>query len=81
MQRIRRPPIRNKINMADPVQVRAWSRRLHTSADALQAIVEKVGDSVADVTKEVELQRLSHQRRPVSPISSKPADAELPPSV
>ena len=79
MQHIRRPPVRNKINMADPIQVRAWSRRLRISADTLQTLVEKVGDSVAAVTKEVELQRLARRPRPVSPkhsIPREPAVAE-----
>ena len=55
MQRIKHPPIRNKIDAADPAQVRAWTRRLRVPADELKAIVEKVGNSVAAVTKEVEL--------------------------
>jgi hypothetical protein len=70
MQRIKHPPIRNKINMADPAQLRAWTRRLRVSANELKAIVEKAGNSVAAVTKEVELQRLSHQPCPVPPIVS-----------
>jgi hypothetical protein len=45
------PPIRNKIKLADPAQVRAWTRRLKLSADELKTIVDKVGDSVAAVTK------------------------------
>jgi hypothetical protein len=57
MPRIRRPPIRNKIDPADPAQIRAWTRRLGVSADALQAVVDRMGNSIAAVTKEVELQR------------------------
>jgi hypothetical protein len=57
MQRIKHPPVRNKIDLAEPIQVRAWTRRLDISADALKAVVEKVGNSVAAVTKEVGLQR------------------------
>jgi hypothetical protein len=70
MQRIKHPPIRNKINMADPAQLRAWTRRLRVPANELKAIVEKTGNSVAAVTKEVELQRLSRQPCPVPPIAS-----------
>ena len=81
MQRIKRPPIRNKIDLADPGQVRAWTRRLGISADALKAIVDKVGNSVAAVTKEVELQRINHQPCPVPPISREPAEGKLPASV
>jgi hypothetical protein len=69
MQRIKHPPIRNKINLAEPAQVRAWTRRLDISADALKALVDKVGNSVAAVAKEVELQRASH-RAPPAPIQS-----------
>jgi hypothetical protein len=70
MQRIKRPPIRNKIDLADPAQARAWSRRLRVSADELKAIVGKAGNSVAAVTKEVDLQRLSRQPTAVPPIVS-----------
>jgi len=68
MQRIKHPPIRNKINVADPAQLRAWTRRLHVSAEELKVIVEKTGNAVAAVTKEVELQRLSRQPSAVPPI-------------
>jgi transposase-like protein len=70
MQRIKHPPIRNKIDVADPAQLRAWTRRLRVPADELKAIVEKVCNSVAAVNKEVELQRLSRQPRLVPPIAS-----------
>ena len=77
MQRIKHPTLRNKIDLADATQSRAWTRRLHVSADELKAIVEKVGNSVAAVTKEVELQRLSHQPCPVPPIVSQiPSERE-----
>jgi Protein of unknown function (DUF3606) len=68
MQRIRRPPIRNKINPSDPAQVRALTRRLGVSADALHAVVNRMGNSVATVTKEVELQRAARQTPPLPPI-------------
>ena len=84
MHRIKHPPIRNKINLADPAQLRAWTRRLGISADALKAVVDKVGNSVAAVSKEVELQRASQHASPhhASPASVKspPAEGELPPA-
>jgi hypothetical protein len=43
MQRVKHPPIRNKIDLAEPIQVRAWTRRLDISPDALKAVVEKGG--------------------------------------
>ena len=76
MQRSKHPPIRNKIDMADPAQVRAWNRRLGISADSLKAVVDKVGNSVAAVTKEVELQR----RVPIPPVQSSPAEGEPAPA-
>ena len=57
MQRVKHPPVRNKINLKDPVQVRVWTRRLGVGADALKAAVDKVGNSIAAVTKEVEMQQ------------------------
>ena len=77
MQRIKHPPIRNKIDLADPIQLRAWTRRLDISADALKAVVDKVGNSVAAVTKEVELQRTTRKASPAS-VQSQPADGDLP---
>jgi hypothetical protein len=71
MQRARHPPIRNKIDLTESTQLRAWSRRLDMSPDALRAVVDKVGNSVAAVTKEVELQRVSHQASP-APIQDPP---------
>ena len=73
MHRIKHPPIRNKIDLEDPTQLRAWTRRLDVSADSLKAVVNKVGNSVAVVTKEVGLQRASHHALPATP-----AESELP---
>jgi Protein of unknown function (DUF3606) len=77
MRRIKHPPIRNKIDLADPAQLRAWTRRLGISAESLKAVVDKVGNSVAAVTKEVELQRASHRASPET-VQSPPAEGELP---
>jgi hypothetical protein len=83
MHRVKRPPLRNKINLAEPGQARAWTRRLGVSADILKAVVEKVGNSVAAVTKEVELQRAANQTSPQSAPAPAmpPAEGELPASV
>jgi hypothetical protein len=77
MQRIKHPPLRNKINLAEPTEVRAWTRRLGISADALKAVVDKVGNSVADVTKEIDLKRASHGPSQAA-IQTPPAEDELP---
>jgi hypothetical protein len=72
MQRTKHPPIRNKIDFGDPSQVRALSRRLRVPAEELKAIVEKVGNSVAAVTKEVELRR-APQPSVAPPVAVSPA--------
>jgi hypothetical protein len=77
MQRVKHPPIRNKIDMAEPIQVRAWTRRLDISPDALKALVEKVGNSVAAVTKEIEMPRTA-PKDSAAPGRSQPSDGELP---
>jgi hypothetical protein len=78
MYRVKHPPPRNKINTAEPTEVRAWIRRLGISADVLKAVVGKVGNSAAAVTKEVELQQTSRQASP-APIQRPSADeGELP---
>jgi hypothetical protein len=76
MHRTKHPPVRNKINLADPAQLRAWTRRLGISIDALKAVVDKVGNSVAAVTKE-ELQRASHHAAPAT-VQRPSAECELP---
>jgi hypothetical protein len=58
------------------IQLRC-GRGLGSSADGLKAVVEKVGNSIAVVTKEVELQRATHLTS-AEPIPS-PA-GELPPA-
>ena len=50
-------PARNLIDLADTKQVRTLTKRLKISEDELRQIVEKSGNSIAAVTKEVELQR------------------------
>lgn len=65
MQHVKHPPVRNKIDLKDPAQVRVWTRRLGVTADALKAAVDKAGNSIAAVTKEVEMQ----QREAVPPVA------------
>jgi hypothetical protein len=78
MQRVKHPPVRNKINLADPAQVRAWTRRLGVSVEVLKAVVDRVGNSIAAVAKEVELQRVVHPASPLRPSQNPPAEGELP---
>jgi Protein of unknown function (DUF3606) len=49
--------IRNKIDLADPSQIRILRRRLGISDDDLQRVVERVGNSIAAVCKEIESQK------------------------
>jgi len=66
MRRAKPPPIRNKIDLADPAQIRAWTRRLGM-ADDLQRVAGKVGNSIAAVSKEIDL-RKAPAPRPSSPV-------------
>jgi hypothetical protein len=77
MQRVKHPPVRNKINLAEPIHVRAWTRRLDISPDALKAVVDKAGNSVTAVTKEIELQRTA-PKDSAAPGQSQPSGGELP---
>jgi Protein of unknown function (DUF3606) len=81
MQRVKHPPVRNKINMADPSQVRAWTRRLDVSVEALKAVVDRVGNSITAVAKEVELQQATRPASPQRPNDNPPPEGELPASV
>ena len=57
MRHIKPPSIRNKIDFSDAKQLRVMKKRLGVSDDDLRRIVEKVGNSIATVSKEVELER------------------------
>jgi len=46
-------PDRSKIDMQNSTQVRAWSRKLKVSPAELQKIVETVGNSAAEVKREL----------------------------
>jgi hypothetical protein len=67
MRHAKPQPVRNKI---DPCQIRSLKRRLGISADDLQRAAEKVGNSIAAVSKE--LQRSAPLTEAV------PAQIELP---
>jgi Protein of unknown function (DUF3606) len=64
--------IRNKIDLADPSQIRILRRRLGISADDLQRVVAKVGNSIAAVCKEIEPQK------PIPVIKPMPVQIEAP---
>jgi hypothetical protein len=50
-------PERNKLDLADARQVRFLTKRLGVSGDDLRRLVEKVGNSIAAITKEAELEK------------------------
>lgn len=56
MRHAKPQPLRNKLDLADPRQVRILKRRLGISADDLRRVVEKVGNSIVAVCKEIEAQ-------------------------
>jgi hypothetical protein len=62
LRTIKRIAVRNKIDMADPAHVRAWTRRLKLSRSELQLIIDKAGDSVSAVMKEIEVQKGAAKR-------------------
>ena len=76
MRRAKPQPIRNKIDLADPAQIRAWTRRLGITADDLRRVAGKVGNSIAAVSKEIDLRKAAVPRTSL-PVQIHPAP--LPP--
>jgi hypothetical protein len=64
MRKQRPQPIRNKLNLTDPRQVRLVKKRLGLSDTELTEIVDKIGNSLSAISKEVELQRADHLSEP-----------------
>ena len=44
---------RSKINMSEDYEVRYWAKELGITRDELQKVIDKVGDSIAAVRKEL----------------------------
>jgi hypothetical protein len=55
----KRQPVRNLIDLANAQQVRTLTKRLGISEDDLRRIIERSGNSIAAISKEVDLERLS----------------------
>ena len=55
MLRSKSPPDRSKIELQHPAEVKYWSKHLGITADELQRVIEKVGNSAATVRKELQL--------------------------
>jgi hypothetical protein len=52
-------PLRNQIDLGDAKQIRVFTKRLKISEVDLRRIAEKAGNSIAAITKEVDIERLS----------------------
>ena len=72
MRRAKPLPARNKIDLADPAQIRVWTRRLGITADDLRRVVGKVGNSIAGVSKEIRLRKAAPGTPPL-PAQIEPA--------
>jgi len=64
MQSEKAPAIRNKVDLLDAGQVRLFKKRLGISEEDLRRIVEKVGDSIATISKEVEFEKIAKAKSP-----------------
>ena len=64
MQSEKAPAIRNKVDLLDAGQVRLFKKRLGISEEDLRRIVEKVGDSIATISKEVEFEKTAKAKSP-----------------
>ncbi len=70
MRRSKPHPIRNKLDLSDPTQVRLVRKRLKLSDAELTAIVGRIGNSLSAISKEAALQRATEL----------PVPAEVPPA-
>lgn len=70
MRHARPQPIRNKLDLSDRVQVRLIRKRLRLSDAQLAEIVDRIGNSIAAISKEVATQRAS---RPPEAVATPPA--------
>ncbi|MBI5262573.1 MAG: DUF3606 domain-containing protein [Bradyrhizobium sp.] len=58
MRTVKRTPIRNRLDLTDARQVRTIKKRLGVTEHELRSIVDKIGDSIAAISKEVDAQKL-----------------------
>src|ERR1700724_3645573 len=77
MRHAKPQPIRNNIDLADPSQIRILRRRLGMSAGDLQRVVEKVGNSIAAVCKEIEPQKAIPVTEPTPVQIESPSPSEV----
>jgi Protein of unknown function (DUF3606) len=77
MHRAKPQPIRNKIDLTDPGQTRSLKKRLGISADELQRVVGKVGNSIATVSKEVQKAASAAEAVPAQIESALPSEVGI----
>lgn len=83
MRRTKAQPLRVKLDMTDVRQVRIIKKRLGISESDLARIVEKIGNSISAISKEVATQRARQLSPPaqvpnaaiITSVSSVPAGA------
>ncbi len=66
MRRAKPQRIRNTLDLTDRTQVRLVRKRLHLSEIELTKIVERLGNSISMISKEVALQRAVTPSQPAS---------------
>lgn len=59
-------PVRTTLNLADPNQVKSVRKRLGISASDLTRIVDKIGNSLAVIEKEVGLEKTASLEQAIS---------------
>ncbi len=64
MRSVKHRQHRNRVDMADRVQVRVIKRRLHLSESELNKLVDRVGNSIAVLSKEVALRKAAQLSPP-----------------
>lgn len=64
MRRSKPQPLRNKLDLTDPVHVRLVKKRLRLSEAELSAIVSRIGNSLSAISKEATMQRANSLQQP-----------------
>jgi hypothetical protein len=72
-------PIRNKLDLTDRRQVRLLTKRLRLSESELARIVDKVGNSIAAISKEVAVQKARQLPEPAQIPPAAAVAASAPP--
>jgi hypothetical protein len=75
MRRTKPHPVRNKIDLADIGQIRVLARRWGIKAADLHRIVGKMGNSIAAVAKEIDLQKTPPLKPAAVPVQVDPASS------